>query len=246
MPRILKFRRGTTSQLANTLGAEGELFVDTSLVTVVVHNGITTGGVTLARASEVNTVSSNLNTVSSNLNTVSSNLNTVSSNLNTVSSNLNTVSSSILAARTFTTKQTFAGSTTSFGSTFYAGTEILTVTSAVATGIVNFDLTTQGILYTTANAGAAWIVNFRANTTTSLNSIMATGESVSAIYMVTQGATAFFNTSVTIDGTVVTPRWQGGTAPSAGNTSSIDVYAYTIIKTASSTYTVLASQTQFK
>ena len=218
MTRIVQFRRGTTSGLSTTLGAPGELFVDTSLVTVVVHDGVTTGGVTLSRASDVNIVSSNLATVSSN----------------------------ILAAHTYTTKQTFAGSTTSFGSTFYAGTEILTVTSAVATGIINFDLTTQGILYTTANAGAAWIVNFRANSTTSLNSIMSISESISAIYMVTQGATAYFNTSVTIDGTAVTPRWQGGTAPTAGNTSSIDVYAYTIIKTASSTYTVLASQTQFK
>jgi hypothetical protein len=62
MPRILKFRRGTTSGLANTLGSEGELFVDTSLVTVIVHNGITTGGVTLARASDVNTLSSNVST----------------------------------------------------------------------------------------------------------------------------------------------------------------------------------------
>jgi hypothetical protein len=204
MPRIIQFRRGTTSGLSTVLGAAGELFVDTSLVTVVVHNGVTTGGITLARNADV------------------------------------------LAAHTYTTKQTFLGSTTSFGSTFYAGTEVLTVTSTVATGVVNFDLTTQGILYTTANAGAAWIVNFRSNTTTSLNSLMSTGESISAVYMVTQGATAFFNTSVTIDGTAVTPRWQGGTAPTAGNTSSIDVYAYTIIKTASSTYTVLASQTQFK
>ena len=218
MARIVQFRRGTTTSLSTILGAPGELFVDTSLVTVVVHDGITTGGTTLARNADVQAVSSNLNTVSSN----------------------------ILVAHTYTTKQTFAGSTTSFGSTFYAGTEALTVTSAVATGVVNFDLTTQGILYTTANAGAAWIVNFRANSTTSLNSIMPISESISAIYMVTQGATAYFNTSVTIDGTTVTPRWQGGTAPTAGNTSSIDVYAYTIVKTASSTYTVLASQTQFK
>lgn len=229
MPRIIQFRRGTTSGLSTVLGAAGEIFVDTSLVTVVVHNGVTTGGVTLARNADVQTLSS-----------------TMATNLATLSSNVQTVSSNVLAAHTYTTKQTFLGSTTSFGSTFYAGTEALTVTSAVATGVVNFDLTTQGILYTTANAGAAWIVNFRSNTTTSLNSLMSTGESISAIYMVTQGATAFFNTSVTIDGTAVTPRWQGGAAPTAGNTSSIDVYAYTIIKTASSTYTVLASQTQFK
>jgi hypothetical protein len=43
----------------------------------------------------------------------------------------------------------------------------------------------------------------------------------------------------------VTPEWQGGAAPTAGNVNSIDVYSYTIIKTGSATFTVLASQTQF-
>jgi len=62
----------------------------------------------------------------------------------------------------------------------------------------------------------------------------------------TQGATAYYNSAVTIDGTSVTPKWQGGTAPTTGNVSGIDIYTYAIIKTASATYTVLASQTQFK
>jgi hypothetical protein len=48
MTRVVQHRRGTTSGLASILGAPGELFVDTSLVTVVVHDGLTTGGVTLA------------------------------------------------------------------------------------------------------------------------------------------------------------------------------------------------------
>jgi hypothetical protein len=48
-----------------------------------------------------------------------------------------------------------------------------------------------------------------------------------------------------VDGTTITPKWQGGTAPSAGNASSIDSYTFTIIKTASATYTVLASQVKF-
>lgn len=48
MTRVVQHRRGTTSGLASILGAPGELFVDTSLVTVVVHDGVTTGGVTLA------------------------------------------------------------------------------------------------------------------------------------------------------------------------------------------------------
>lgn len=46
--RVVQHRRGTTSGLASILGAPGELFVDTSLVTVVVHDGVTTGGTTLA------------------------------------------------------------------------------------------------------------------------------------------------------------------------------------------------------
>jgi hypothetical protein len=65
-------------------------------------------------------------------------------------------------------------------------------------------------------------------------------------FLVTQGTTAYYNNVVNIDGTAVTPKYQGGTAWSAGNASGIDAYVYTIIKTASATYTVLASQTQFK
>jgi len=65
--------------------------------------------------------------------------------------------------------------------------------------------------------------------------------------MITNGSTAYkpAATSVTIDGVAVTPKWNGGTAPSAGNASSIDVYTFTIIKTASATYTVLATQSKF-
>jgi hypothetical protein len=59
MTRIVQHRRGTTSGLATILGAPGELFVDTSLVTVVVHDGVTTGGTTLARNADISTLSSN-------------------------------------------------------------------------------------------------------------------------------------------------------------------------------------------
>jgi hypothetical protein len=75
---------------------------------------------------------------------------------------------------------------------------------------------------------------------------MGIGQTLTLAFLVTQGATAYRNTAVTIDGVSVTPKWQGGTAPSAGNASSVDVYTYTIVKTASATYTVFASQTQFK
>jgi hypothetical protein len=74
---------------------------------------------------------------------------------------------------------------------------------------------------------------------------MSVGQSFSATFLVTQGATAYYNTVVQVDGASVTPKWQGGTAPASGNANSIDAYTYAIIKTASATFTVLASQTRF-
>jgi hypothetical protein len=67
------------------------------------------------------------------------------------------------------------------------------------------------------------------------------------VFLVTNGTTAYYNTTVQVDGTTsgVTTRWQGGAAPTAGNPSGVDVYSYTIIKTAAATFTVLASQTRF-
>jgi len=63
--------------------------------------------------------------------------------------------------------------------------------------------------------------------------------------MATQGSTAYYQTGFQIDGSSVTPKWQGGSAPSAGNINGIDIYTYTIVKTGSAAYTVLASLTQF-
>ena len=75
---------------------------------------------------------------------------------------------------------------------------------------------------------------------------MATGESLTVAFLATQGATAYYTTNVQIDGSNITPKWQGGTAPTSGNASSIDAYTYVAFKTATSTFTVLASQSQFK
>jgi hypothetical protein len=74
---------------------------------------------------------------------------------------------------------------------------------------------------------------------------MSTGQSLTVAFLVTQGSTAYYNSVVQIDGSSVTPKWQGGEAPAAGNASGIDAYVYTIIKTGSATFTVLASQTRF-
>jgi hypothetical protein len=123
--------------------------------------------------------------------------------------------------------------------------ETTTVSATAATGTINYDVKTQGVVYYTSNASGNWTVNFRGDGSTTLNTLMAVGETRTVTFMVTQGATAYYNSAVTIDGVSVTPKWQGGAAPTNGNTSSIDIYTYSIIKTVSATYTVFASQSRF-
>ena len=76
--------------------------------------------------------------------------------------------------------------------------------------------------------------------------LLATGESITVVFLVTQGSTAYYNSVVQVDGTTVTPKWQGIAAPTSGNASSVDAYSYTIVKTGSAAFTVFASQVQFK
>lgn len=141
------------------------------------------------------------------------------------------------AAGAFTTLN--ANSVTTLG-------ETTTVSATAATGTINYDVITQGVLYYTTSASANWAVNFRGNSGTSLNTLMAVGETRTVTFLVTQGATAYYNTAVTVDGTSVTPKWQGGVTPSSGTASGVDIYTYAIVKTASATFSVFASKTDFK
>jgi hypothetical protein len=149
-------------------------------------------------------------------------------------------------ATTFTAKQTFTGSASTLSSKLVNALETVTISATAATGTINYDVTTQSVLYYTTNASANWTVNFRASSGTSLDTAMATGESVTVAFLVTQGATAYYNSAVQVDGASVTPKYQGGVAWSSGNVSSIDVYTYTIVKTGAAAFTVFASQSQFK
>ncbi len=123
--------------------------------------------------------------------------------------------------------------------------EVDTISAIAATGVINYDITTQSVLFYTTNASGNWTVNFRGSSGTTLDAVMQIGESISATFLVTQGATAYYNSAVTIDGSSVTPKWQGGTAPTSGNINAVDCYTYVIQKTGSATYAVLASQTKF-
>ena len=151
------------------------------------------------------------------------------------------------ANNTFTGTQTFSGTSSTVAIILNDAAEVANVSATAATGTITYDITTQSVLYYTSDASGNWTINFRASSGTSLNTAMTTGQSMTAAFLVTQGATAYYNSNVQVDGTTsgVTTRWLGG-APTAGNASGIDSYRYLIIKTGSATFTVLASSTQFK
>jgi hypothetical protein len=140
---------------------------------------------------------------------------------------------------------TLTGTQTLSNKTLLSPEERNTVSATAATGTINFDAVTQGVLYYTSNATGNFTLNIRGNSTTTLDSILATGDSLSVVFLNTNGVTPYYPTAFQIDGSAVTPKWSGGSAPAAGNASSIDAYSFTIIKTASATYTVLAGAVKF-
>jgi len=149
---------------------------------------------------------------------------------------------------TFTAEQIFAGSSSTPALSLTNAQEPVNIVAGIPSSDTNFDFSTQSIKYFTTNASAVWTVNFRQSSGTTLNSVMAVGQCMSATVISTQNSASFYNSAVQVDGTAigVTMRWIGG-APTAGSASGLDVYTYSIIKTASTpTYTIIAAFNQFK
>ena len=121
--------------------------------------------------------------------------------------------------------------------------EDVNVVASAATGTINFDVSTASVWYYTSNATANHTLNFRYSSGVSLNTALATGDAITLVWLNTNGATAYYPSAITIDGNSVTPKVPA--AITAGNASAIDAYSFTIIKTASATFTVLETQTKF-
>jgi hypothetical protein len=155
-----------------------------------------------------------------------------------------TLTNKILTSPTINTATiatpTITGGTNS-NSILVAPEERMTVSATAATGTINFDALTQGVLYYTTNASGNWTLNVRGSSGATLNSILEVGDSFTLAFLATNSTTAYYQSALTIDGSAQTVKWSGGTAPTAGNASSIDTYSFTIIKTASATYTVLGA-----
>jgi hypothetical protein len=169
----------------------------------------------------------------------------LSSATNTFPSSLATLTGTQTLTNKTLTSPTVNSSTDNYP-TLKSPQEIITLSATAATGTIAFDTKTQSVLFYQNNASANWAVNVRGDSSTTLASLMDVGDCITVTFLVTQGATAYYNTSLQIDGSAVTPKWQGGTAPSSGNASSVDAYTYVIAKTAATpTYSVFASQTKF-
>jgi hypothetical protein len=119
------------------------------------------------------------------------------------------------------------------------------ITATAANATINIDILSNVVVYCTANATGNFTVNFRGNAGTTFNNAVPANVSVSASLVTAQGATAYYNSLVQVDGSTVVPKWQGGTAPTSGNANSTDTYVYVVMKSAANTYTILATQTKF-
>lgn len=149
------------------------------------------------------------------------------------------------AANTFTGTQTFNGTSATKAANFLNIAEAVGITAAAPTSTTNFYVNSGAVQYLTSNTSTNFTLNFAFSSGTSLNTAMSVGDCISATLMITNGASAYYPTTITVDGSAVSVKWQNGAAPAAGNANSIDAYTFAIIKTASSAYTILGSQTKF-
>lgn len=144
-----------------------------------------------------------------------------------------------------TTWQTFGPGTTSL--TFPYVIEPVDLSGSGAGSTVNFYVEQHSIADYTGEATGNWTLNLSFSASATLDSVLATGQGLTCAFLAKQGATPYYADVIQVDGTTsgVTTYWQGGAAPTTGNANSVDIYAFTIIKTGSATFDVFASQTKF-
>lgn len=124
--------------------------------------------------------------------------------------------------------------------------ETWAISPTAVTGVVAVNVKSATNWYHTANAVADWTFNFRGDAGTTLNSMLAVGQSATVGVVIPNGATAYRPTAVQVDGSAQTVRWQGNIAPTAGNPNGMDAYVFTVLKiNATPTYVVFGAQTKF-
>ena len=102
------------------------------------------------------------------------------------------------------------------------------------------DVGTSQVHYRTTAETTTSTPNIRYSAGMTLNDAMNIGEALT-VTIITTAAVAGYSADITIDGNNLSENWIGGSAPSQGSSSGLDIYTYNIIKTANATFTVIAN-----
>jgi hypothetical protein len=154
----------------------------------------------------------------------------------------NTSGPSMYAGDVFGANITFTGTIT--GSVGYL-IERANVVATAPPAVTNLDLITAPIVYFSSNSTQNITANIRGNATVTLNSLMAIGQSSTFVIFI-PNATAYYVNTIKVDNATVTPFWQGGSTVVAGNSNSIDIYTFAVLKTADATFKIFASQVKYQ
>ena len=158
-----------------------------------------------------------------------------------------TVTNSTISGNTLTgntiINSTFSGSILN-NATITSPVENVTVTNQGLNGTINFYNNIQSIVYYNVASSGNFIVNCTYSGST-ISGGLAAGQSLSFVLLNTNGATGYVLSGFKIDGVNQALHWQGGTAPTQGNSNATDYYSFSIIKTNNSpTYWVTVGITK--
>ena len=122
--------------------------------------------------------------------------------------------------------------------------EQVNVGGATVYNASNIDLELGMTHLRTANLNGDIRPNIRYSGTRTLNNVMNNNEGITVTIIHAVNNTAHNISGLEIDGAIQTVNWVGGSAPSDGGGSGVDIYTFNIIKTAANTYTVIGNQTK--